>query len=304
MAILIDENTRMLIQGITGRFGQGVARRMLEVGSKVVVGVTPGRGGQSVWGVPVYNTVREALEAVGPVDAAVTVVPGPDAKAAVLEAFHAGIETVLMRVERVPLHDALEVIAHAKRLGIRVIGPGSAGVVSPGKASLGGLGGFIGSSDLPKIAFKPGRIGVISRSGGQTSTLSWVVCNAGFGISTAVHLGSESVLGTTLAELLPLFQEDEGTDGVVYFGEIGTVMEEETTEIIKAGGYTKPLVAYIAGKGLPSGLRFSHASAIVEGGRGSAEGKMQALKEVGAHVVERPEDIGPLLRKVFDKEPE
>jgi succinyl-CoA synthetase alpha subunit len=304
MAILIDENTRMLIQGITGRFGQGVARRMLEVGSKVVVGVTPGRGGQSVWGVPVYDTVREALEAVGPVDAAVTVVPGPDAKAAVLEAFHAGIETVLMRVERVPLHDALEVIADAKRRGIRVIGPGSAGVVSPGKASLGGLGGFIGSSDLPKIAFKPGRIGVISRSGGQTSTLSWVVCSAGFGISTAVHLGSESVLGTTLAELLPLFQEDEQTDGVVYFGEIGTVMEEETTEVMRAGGYTKPFVAYIAGKGLPSGLRFSHASAIVEGGRGTAEGKMQALKEVGAHVVDRPEDIGPLLHKVFEKEQE
>ena len=304
MAVLIDENTRMLIQGVTGRFGQGVARRMLEVGSKVAAGVTPGRGGQSVWGVPVYDTVKEALEAVGPVDAAVTVVPGPNAKAAVLEAFEAGIKTVLMRVERVPLHDALGVIAHAKKHGIRVIGPGSAGVVSPGKASLGGLGGFIGSSDLPKIAFKPGRIGVISRSGGQTSTLSWVVCSAGFGVSTAVHLGSESVLGTTLAELLPLFQEDEQTDGVVYFGEIGTVMEEEATEVMRAGGYRKPLVAYIAGKGLPSGLRFSHASAIVEGGRGTAEGKIQALREVGAQVVDRPEDIGPLLHKVFEKEPE
>jgi succinyl-CoA synthetase alpha subunit len=166
------------------------------------------------------------------------------------------------------------------------------------------LGGFIGSSDLPKIAFRPGRIGVISRSGGQTSTLSWVVCNAGFGVSTAVHLGSESVLGMTLAELLPLFQEDEQTDGVVYFGEIGTVMEEEATEVIKAGGYGKPFVAYIAGKGLPAGLRFSHASAIVEGGRGTAEGKAEALKEVGAHVVDRPEDIGSLLHKVFEKEPE
>lgn len=301
MAVLIDENTRMLIQGITGRFGQGVARRMLEVGSKVVAGVTPGRGGQPVWGVPVYDTVQEALEAVGSVDAAVTVVPGPDAKAAVLEAFKAGIKTVLMRVERVPLHDALQVISHAKRHGIRVIGPGSAGVVSPGKASLGGLGGFIGSSDLPRIAFKPGRIGVISRSGGQVSTLGWVVSSAGFGISTAVHLGSESVLGTTLAELLPLFQEDEHTDGVVYFGEIGTVMEEEAAEVVSAGGYRKPLVAYIAGKGLPPGLRFSHASAIVEGGRGTAEGKVEALKAVGAHVVDRPEEIGPLLHKVFEK---
>jgi succinyl-CoA synthetase alpha subunit len=301
MAVLIDENTTMLIQGITGRFGQGVARRMIEVGSKVVVGVTPGRGGQSVWGVAVYDTVKEALEAVGPVDAAVTVVPGPDAKGAVIEAFEAGIKTVLMRVERVPLHDALEVISHAKKHGIRLIGPGSAGVVSPGKASLGGLGGFIGSSDLPKIAFKPGRIGVISRSGGQTSTLSWAVCSAGFGISTAVHLGSEAVLGTTLPELLPMFQEDHQTDGLVYFGEIGTVMEEEAAEVIKAGGYRKPLVAYIAGKGLPSGLRFSHASAIVEGGRGTAEGKIRALKEVGAHVVDRPQDIGLVCQKVFKK---
>ncbi len=157
----------------------------------------------------------------------------------------------------------------------------------------------MGSSDLPKIAFKPGRIGVISRSGGQTSTLGWAVCRAGFGVSTAVHLGSEPILGTMLAELLPFFQEDGGTDGVVYFGEIGTVMEEEAAEMIKEGGYRKPLIAYIAGKGLPSGLRFSHASAIVEGGRGSAEGKIKALRDVGAYVVDRPEDIGPTLQKVF-----
>jgi succinyl-CoA synthetase alpha subunit len=301
MAILIDGNTRMLIQGITGRFGQGVTRRMMEVGSRVVVGVTPGRGGQSVWGVPVYNTVKEAIDAVGEVDAAVTIVPGPDAKAAVIEAFEAKIQTVLMRVERVPLHDILEIIAQARKHGIRLIGPGSAGVVSPGKASLGGLGGFMGSSDLPRIAFKPGRIGVISRSGGQTSTLSWAVCSAGLGISTAIHVGSEPILGTTLSELLPLFEADDETDGVVYFGEIGTVAEEEATEVIKAGGYTKPLVAYIAGKGLPEGLRFSHASAIVEGGKGSAEGKIKALQSVGAYVVDRPEEITAVCRKVFGK---
>jgi len=299
MAIIVDETTRMLIQGITGRFGQNVARRMIEVGSKVVAGVTPGRGGDTVWGVPVYNTVKEALQGVGPIDATVVVVPGPEAKGAVVEVFNEGIKTVLMRVERVPLHDTLEIIAHAKKVGIRLIGPGSAGIVSPGRASLGGLGGFMGSSDLPKIAFRPGRIGVISRSGGQTSTLSWAVCRAGFGVSTAIHLGSEPVLGMTFAEFLPFFQSDEGTDGIVYFGEIGTVMEEEAAEIIRRGDYTKPLVAYIAGKGLPSGLRFSHASAIVEGGRGSAEGKMKALQEVGAHVIDRPEQFGPTLQEVF-----
>jgi succinyl-CoA synthetase alpha subunit len=299
MAIIVDETTRMLIQGITGRFGQNVARRMVEVGSKVVAGVTPGRGGDSVWGVPVYNSVKEAIQAVAKIDASVVVVPGPEAKSAVIEVFNAGIKMVLMRVERVPLHDTLEIIAHAKKSGIRLIGPGSAGIVSPGKASFGGLGGFMGSSDLPKIAFKPGRIGVISRSGGQTSTLSWAVCRAGFGVSTAVHLGSEPILGTSFAELLPFFQADEGTDGVVYFGEIGTVMEEEAAEIIKRGEYRKPMVAYIAGKGLPQGLRFSHASAIVEGGKGSAEGKMKALQEVGAYVVNKPEEIGPTLQKVF-----
>jgi succinyl-CoA synthetase alpha subunit len=301
VAIIVDENTRMLIQGITGRFGQNVARRMIEVGSKVIAGVTPGRKGESVWGVPVFNTAKEAIGAVGPIDASVVVVPGPEAKGAVIEIFNEGIKTVLMRVERVPLHDTLEIIAYAKKAGIRLIGPGSAGIVSPGRASFGGLGGFIGSSDLPKIAFRPGRIGVISRSGGQTSTLSWAVCQAGFGISTAIHLGSEPILGTTFAELLPFFQKDEGSDGVVYFGEIGTVMEEEAAEIIKEGDYRKPLVAYIAGKGLPPGLRFSHASAIVEGGRGSAEGKIKALREVGAHVVDRPEEIGAAVKKVFGK---
>lgn len=299
MAIIVDETTRMLIQGITGRFGQNVARRMIEVGSKVVAGVTPGRGGDTVWGVPVYNRVKDAIQAVGPIDASVVVVPGPEAKGAVLEVFDAGIKTVLMRVERVPLHDTLEIIAHAKKAGIRLIGPGSAGIVSPGRASLGGLGGFMGSSDLPRIAFRPGRIGVISRSGGQTTTLCWAVCRAGFGVSTAIHLGSEPVLGMTFAEFLPFFQSDEGTDGVVYFGEIGTVMEEEAAEVIQQHGYTKPLIAYIAGKGLPTGLRFSHASAIVEGGRGSAEGKMKALQEVGAYVVDRPEEIGPTLQRVF-----
>jgi succinyl-CoA synthetase alpha subunit len=300
MPIIVDEKTRMLIQGITGRFGQNVARRMIEVGSKVIAGVTPGRGGSSVWGIPVFNSVKEAIKEVGEVDASVVVVPGPEAKGAVIEVFNEGIKTVLMRVERVPLHDTLEIIAYAKKLGIRLIGPGSAGIVSPGRASLGGLGGFLGSSDLPRIAFKPGRIGVISRSGGQTTTLSWVVCQSGYGISTAIHLGSEPILGTTFAELLPLFQSDEETDGVVYFGEIGTVMEEEAAEVIKEGGYKKPLVAYIAGKGLPQGLRFSHASAIVEGGRGSAEGKIKVLREVGAYVVDRPEEIGLTLKKIFE----
>ena len=297
-AIIIDENTRVLIQGITGRFGETITRNMLDSGTKVVVGVTPGRGGQSVWGIQVYDTVREAIDKRGPIDASLVLVPGPGARKAALEAIDEGIKTMLIEVERVPLHDALEVITYAKAANVRLIGPGSGGMVSAGKAYLG----FIGSDpEVARTAFVPGRIGVISRSGGQTSTLAWAICRAGFGISSAIHLGSEPILGTAFPELLPLFQADDETDGVVYFGEIGTVMEEEAAEIIKEGGYTKPLVAYIAGRGLPSGLRFSHASAIVESGRGTPESKIKALKDAKAYVVEKPEDIGPTLQQIFKR---
>jgi len=296
LSILIKKNTKVMIQGITGRFGQFIARNMLDTGTNLVAGVTPGRGGQKVWDVPVYDTVKEAWEAHGPVDSTVILVPGPGAKKALEEASELSFKTILMEVERVPLHDSLECVALCKEAGVRLIGPGSAGLVSPGKGSLGIFGS---PEELAKLAFQPGRIGVISRSGGQTSTLAYNVCKAGFGISTAINLGSEQVLGTTLPELLPLFEEDEETDGVVYYGEIGGVMEEEAAVLIKEKGYAKPLIAYIAGRGLPAGMRFSHASAIIEGGKGTAEGKAAALREAGAYVLDRPEDIGPALKKIF-----
>ena len=221
--------------------------------------------------IPVFNTVKEALEAHAPIDATVVLVPGQTAKAAVIEAYEAGIKTLLMEVERVPLHDSLEVIALAKKYGVRLLGPGSAGLVSPGKASIGVFGS---PEELARVAFIPGRVGVISRSGGQTTTLCWNICREGFGISTAINLGVRAgpwydVSGT----LSNFFQEDDKTDIVAYFGEIGGVMEEEAAELIKQKKYTKPLVAFIAGRGLTSGIRFSHASAIIEGGKGTAEGK-------------------------------
>ena len=298
MSIIVDEGTKVLVQGITGRFGEFVTRSILDTGTKVLAGVTPGKGGESVWGVPVYDTVKQAIEKQGEIDATLIVVPGPDAKKAALEAFDAVIGTVLMEVERVPLHDALELIAYAQKTGIRLLGPGSGGVVSPGKGSLGMFGS---PEELAKIVWVPGRIGVISRSGGQTSTLAWAICSTGLGISTAVSLGSEPILGTTFPELLTLFQADDETDGVVYFGEIGTVMEEEAAELIKRGGYTKPLVAHIAGRGLPSGLRFSHASAIVEGGKGTAESKIEALQDAGVYIADKPEDLSAIIAKVFRK---
>ena len=295
MSIIIKKGTKVLIQGITGRFGQFIARNMLDTGTHLVAGVTPGRAGQKVWDVPVYSTVKEAWEAHGPIDSAVILVPGPEARGALMETLEFPFDTILMEVERVPLHDAIECVALCRAKGIRLLGPGSAGLVSPGKGSMGIFGS---PEELAKLAFQPGRIGVISRSGGQTSTLAYNVCKVGLGISTAVNLGSEQVLGSTLPELLHLFQEDPETDAVAYYGEIGGVMEEEAAELIKAGGYTKPLVAYIAGRGLPAGIRFSHASAIIDGGRGTAEQKVEALRSAGAHVVDKPEDLGPTLKRI------
>ncbi|HID86365.1 MAG TPA: succinate--CoA ligase subunit alpha [Anaerolineae bacterium] len=304
MAILLDEKTTMLIQGITGREGRARTRFMLAYGTRVVAGVTPGRGGSEVWHVPVYDTVQEAWKHHGPIDATVTFVPGPVVKDAVLEAIEAGIKLIVMPVERVPLHDALEMIACAREMGARIVGPGSFGVISAGKAVAGWIGG---TEEFAREMFPPGhacpelsrRVGVISRSGGQTTTLSWAIGQVGLGISTALHIGAEPVVGTAPAELLPLFEEDEETHAVAMFGEIGTVAEEEAAEVIREGRFTKPLVAYIAGAGVKPGMRFSHASAIVERGRGSAESKIKALREAGAHVVDRPEELAPTLARVL-----
>ena len=296
MAILLTEKTTVLVQGITGREGTARTRFMQAYGTRIVAGVTPGRGGTEVWHVPVYDTVQEAWKHHGPIDATVTFVPGPLVKDAVLEAIEAGIKYVFMPAERVPLHDALEMISYAREQGARIIGPGSFGVISPGRSVAGWIGG---SEEFAREVFRPGHVGVISRSGGQTTTFSWAIARAGLGVSTAVHIGSEPVLGTSPAELLPLFEQDEETHAVAMFGEIGTVAEEEAAEVVREGRFTKPLVAYIAGTGVKSGMRFSHASAIVERGRGSAESKIKALRAAGAHCVDRPEELAPTLARIL-----
>jgi len=296
MAIIIDENTTVLVQGITGREGRARARFMLDYGTKVLGGVTPGHGGDEVWGLPVYNTVAEFVKAHGSVEASVTFVPGLQVKKAAVEAIEAGVKFILIPAERVPLHDSLEMIALARKKGARILGPGSMGLVSVDKAAMGWLGG---SEEFAREIFKPGPIGVMSRSGGQTSTVVWIVVQASLGITTAMHVGAEPVLGTSFAEVLPLFEADEQTKAVVIFGEIGTVAEEEAAEVVKDGRFSKPLVAYIAGRSLPAGMRFSHASAIIEQGRGTAESKVKALEGVGAYVVGRPQDIGTTLTKIF-----
>ncbi len=297
MAFLIDEETSVIIQGITGREGSARARFMLEYGTKVLAGVTPGKGGQEVWGIPVYDSVREVVEEFGEVDATVTFVPGPQLKAAALEAIEAGVKKIFMPVERVPLHDILAIISYAKSVENPIlVGPGSLGVISPGKAVAGWLGG---SDEAARDAFKPGCVAVLSRSGGQTATVSWALSTAGFGVSTAVHVGTEPVLGTTLAEYLPMCDEDKETKAIVIFGEIGGIAEEEAAEVIEEHGIEKPIVAYIAGSSLPSGIRFSHASAIVEGGKGTFESKKKALERVGVVVVERPIEIVEKIKEVL-----
>ena len=298
MSILLNEKSTMLVQGITGREGAARTRFMLAYGTRVLAGVTPGRGGGEVHGVPVYDTVRDAWRRHGPIDATVTFVPGLVVKDAVLEAIEAGIKLIVMPVERVPLHDALEMIDEARRAGTRILGPGSFGVISPGKSVAGWIGG---TEDVAREMFPPGHVGLISRSGGQTTTLSWALGQVGLGISTALHIGSEPVVGTAPAELLPLFERDDDTHAVALFGEIGTAAEEEAAEVIQEGGFTKPLVAYIAGTGVKPGMRFSHASAIVERGRGSAESKIRALRDAGAHVVDRPEKLAPALAEILER---
>ena len=296
MAIIIDENTKVIVQGITGREGSLRSRYMKNYGTKVVAGTSPGRGGEEVDGIPVYNTVKEAVRAQGAVDMSVTFIPGPGLKTAVLEAIDSGVKYIVAPVERVPLHDIMEMVSVASKSGVMIIGPGSIGIMSPGKAVAGWLGGNV---QWANKLFQPGPIGVLSRSGGESGTVPWVLKNGGFGVSTAIHTGTEPILGVSFADLLLLFEKDEQTLAVAAFGEIGGSQEEEAAEVIKAGKVTKPFIIYIAGTAAPEGQRFSHASAIVERGRGSVQSKVKALREAGAYPVETPKEIVPTLKKLL-----
>ncbi|MBS3906820.1 MAG: succinate--CoA ligase subunit alpha [Syntrophaceae bacterium] len=296
MAILLEKDTTVLVQGITGREGSARAAFMKGYGTKVVAGVTPGRGGEEISGIPVYNTVEEAVRARGRIDASVTFVPGPGLKDAVFEAIDGGIKFIVMPVERVPLYDILEMMAYAKLKGVRLLGPGSIGAISPGIAVMGWLGG---TPEFAKRVFVPGPVGVISRSGGQSGTVPWAIKEAGLGVTTVVHIGTEPVLGQSFGDILPLFQADKDTKAVAIFGEIGGPYEEEAAEAVRKKEFTKPLVVFVAGAWAPEGMRFSHASSIIERGRGSAKDKIKSLKEAGVHVVDRPDEIGPTLKKLL-----
>ena len=296
MSILVNKNTKVLVQGITGKEGQKAAAAMREYGTQVVAGVRPGKGGEIVEGVPVYNSVAEAMAAHPDINTTTIYVPPFAAKAAILEAIENNIPVINTIIERMPIQDTAFCLAAAKEKNIRLIGPSSLGYISPGEGRIGVVGGPL---ELANQVFTPGSIGVISRSGGMTNELSWQIRKAGLGQSTAVHVGGDLLMGTTYADLLKLFEQDTQTKAVVIFGEHGGGYEFEVVEMIKNKEFTKPLAVYIGGKFanlFPEGMNIGHAGAIV--GRGqSAEDKEFALKSVGALIADTYEDLVEKIKK-------
>jgi len=298
MSILIDQSKRVLVQGITGREGMTRTKLMVGYGTHVVAGVTPGRGGQEVEGIPVFDTIEEAWEQAGPIDISVLFIPAPLVKSAALEAIDAGIKLLVIVPDRVPIYDVLTIAKRAKTAGAQFVGPNTLGVLSPDKGVLGMMGGRAASA---RSWFFPGPVGISSRSGGITSSMAYYLAQEGIGATTLVHVGGDAVVGLPHPEVMKLFERDPDTKAVVMFGEIGTSQEERVADLIEAGAFTKPLVAFIGGKAAKSGTRFSHAGAIVEGGRGTYEGKVERLREVGATVVESFMDLPKATKDVLAK---
>ncbi len=277
MSILVDENTRLLVQGVTGREGRFHTPQMVEYGTKVVGGVTPGRGGQEVDGVPVFNTVREAAEATHP-NASIIYVPAFAAADAIYEAVDNGIPLVVCITEGVPTLDMVKVYHYVRRKGARLIGPNCPGVISPGKAKVGIMAGHIHT---------PGPVGVVSRSGTLTYEIVQALTSHGLGQSTAVGIGGDPIIGTSCVEVLEMFGRDPQTEAVVLIGEIGGTDEERAADYIRRS-LKKPVVAFIAGRTAPPGRRMGHAGAIISGGSGTAAEKVAALERAGVTVLDSP----------------
>jgi succinyl-CoA synthetase alpha subunit len=297
MSILVDGTSRVLIQGITGREGMARAQLMKDYGTNVVAGVTPGRGGQAVYGIPVYDSVEEARESQGAIDVSVIFIPAALVKNAALEAIAAGVKLLVIVPDRVPIYDVLDIARAAREKGARFVGPNTLGLLSPGQAVLGMIGG---RAQRAREWFKPGAVGVSSRSGGMTSAISYYLTQAGFGQSTIIHVGGDAVVGLSHPEVMELFERDGRTEAVAMFGEIGTTQEERVADLVESRKFTKPLIAYIGGKAAKAGTRFSHAGAIVEGSRGSYETKVKRLREAGVHVVDTIFDIPKKVKELLE----
>lgn len=295
MAILVTEKTKVLIQGITGKEGSKVALQMRNYNTLVLAGVTPGKGGQEVHGIPVYNTVAEALGNHPGINTSFISVPNFAAFGAIQEAVEAKISLVNVLTEHIPIQDTARAIALARQNGVRVVGSSSIGIISPGVGKVGSIGG-----DDPRGVFSKGNVGVISKSGGMASEVSWILTKAGIGQSTVIGIGGDVLIGSTFADLLEEFEKDEQTKAVVLFGEIGGTYEEEAAEYIKSGRFSKKVVAFISGlfaEQLPAGTKLGHAGAIVYGEKGSYKSKINSLKEAKVVIAKTPDEIPMLIQK-------
>ena len=296
MSIFIDESTRVIVQGITGKEGSYWTEHMMNLGTKVTAGVTPGREGEAVHGVPVYHSVRRAAEH-HEAEASMLFVPPQFTKDAVFEALDSGIKKVVMVAEGIPLKDCAQIRKAARSEGAVVIGGNTSGVISPGKAMMGFFPYWI------ERVYKSGRIGVMTRSGSLTNEVTSMVVEAGFGVTTLIGVGGDSIPATRFAEMLPDYEADPDTDAVVLIGELGGSMEEEAAACIGDGRFTKPLVAFMGGRTAPEGRKMGHAGAIVSGGSGTVKDKKKALEKVGARVADRPRQVGNLLIEALGQLP-
>jgi succinyl-CoA synthetase alpha subunit len=286
VSILLDADNRVIVQGVTGRDGSFHALSMRDYGTRVVGGVTPGKGGQDVQGIPVFETVREAVDRTG-ADTSVIFVPARQASAALREAADAGLRLLVCITEGIPVQEMLANYHYVRERGVRLIGPNCPGLITPGQAKAGIMPGPIHSS---------GGVGVISRSGTLTYEVVYNLTRAGLGQSTCVGIGGDPVVGTGYLELLEMFERDPGTDAVVLIGEIGGEEEERAAEYIRAS-MRKPVAAFVSGRTAPPGKRMGHAGAIIWGGRGTAEAKVRAFREAGVPVADRPDQIPALVRQ-------
>jgi succinyl-CoA synthetase alpha subunit len=287
LGIIVDRNTKAIVQGITGTQGSFHTKLMLEYGTQIVAGVTPGKGGTKVHNVPVYDTVEEALQK-HEANATIIFVPAPFAADAALEAIENGIKTVVIITEHIPVKDAINVMAYAKQENATIIGPNTPGIITPGECKLG---------IMPAHIFKPGNIGMISRSGTLTYEIAAGLTKRQMGQSTCIGLGGDPIVGLNFIDVLKLFEKDPQTEGIAIIGEIGGNLEELTAEYIAKQSYPKPVVAFIAGRSAPPGKRMGHAGAIIMGKAGTAESKIETFRKAGVEVAEKPSDVAILLEK-------
>jgi succinyl-CoA synthetase alpha subunit len=300
---LIDENTTFIVQGITGREAVNLTRECLDYGSKIVGGVTPGRRGREVHGVPVYDSVAQLVEAEGgkAPDGSVVTVPPAFTRDAVFEAIEAGIKLIVIVTERIPRYDVAQMVELASLRGARIIGPNCLGIIRPGVAKMGGIGGP--AKDAAK-SYQPGIVGVMSRSGGMTTEISSTLTAAGLGVSTAISIGGDAIIGSTYAELMPLFEADEQTEAIVIYTEPGGRMEAELARYVTENDSRLPIVAFMAGRFMDAmpGMSFGHAGTIVEGKADTATEKIARLGEAGITVAEEIAEIPDLVKQRLGRE--